>query len=975
MAAAAPTKLPTMNSRRASSVLAAIALSLLAIAAAASPASAQQKPNIIMLFADDAGYADFGFQNQLTGQTTEFKTPNLDALAAQSRLFSNAYVSSSVCAASRAGLLTGRYGQRFGMEQNIANSNDPNDGIPTSEVMMSEALKAAGYRTGVFGKWHIGAETAKQPQNQGFDEFYGILGGGRPYFGASGGTVFRGTTAVQWQNESSFNNIPPDPVLGRNFTDAIGDEASKFVANNANKAQPFFMYVPFTAPHSPYDLAKQQDLAQFDGSSMNPYRKVVAANTLSMDRAIGNIMARVNDPNGDGDTSDSIANNTIIVFTNDNGGEQANSLSGNQMVMDNTPLFSWKGTGWEGGIRVPAMIKVPGVAAGVSNDMISTLDMMPTFLAAAGAQIPGNLDGANLLPYLNGQASGPIHQSLIWRGNTAYWAIRRGDYKLVRGSNNAYFQMYKLNPNGSGDAPGSLILNNSMPDLYRSMVNEFVNWEATMQKQSQSASFTANRFDAFRFRQDAATTSNWNDSGAWLNDADPVTPVTMLRQDSYANAVLVFQPRNTDSYTTNNNMARASGLDYTLYPTTTAPNGLREFMLNELRFNGQFSGGSNLSGTLTGYPLMFVKNLSGGGAVMRLDNTSNVPSKFAFNVNMDVVLHASLEITGNSNQTFAINGQIRDFDEARSVTKTGTSTITFSGNNTYKGATIVNGGTLRIEGASAALANTATVQIGAQGTLVLAQGTIRAPSMQIAATGAFNFTGGVLETANVAGNLTNSGGTFKPGLSAAATFISGNFAQTAGTTIFEIGGVTPGVQYDRLVAGDDVMLGGAAQVTLVNLGGGTFSPALGDTFEIIRATDVLTGQFSSVTAPVLSGGRKWAIQYTSQSVLLQVVTGLSADFDGNNRVDRADMLMWRSAFGVSAAGDANGDGRTDAADYLIWQRQNGTQVVSSSVVASAVPEPAAAALAAVAAGALCRRRLICRRSASRPHCGMRPMRR
>ncbi len=905
----------------------------------ATPLIAQQpKPNIILLFADDAGYADFEFMNSLVGQTTEFKTPNLNALAAQSRVMSNGYVALPVCSASRAGMLTGRQG--FGFEYNVSNANDPRDGIPVGEVMIQEALKQAGYRTGVFGKWHVGAEVVKQPNNQGVDEFFGILAGGRPYFATGGVPVMRNTTSIAWQNEPSFNNIPPDPTLGRHFTDAIGDEASKFVAANANQAEPFFMYVPFTAPHAPYEAAKVQDLAVFDSTSLTGIRKNVAALTYAMDRAIGNIIARVNDPNGDGNPDDSIADNTIIVFANDNGGEQPLPSYNHVAAHDNGPLLRWKGTAWEGGLRVPMIVHLPGGGTGVYNEMVSTLDLMPTFLAAAGVPLPNNLHGENLAPYLSGEQTGPVHEALFWRGGSNYWAMRKGNWKLVHGSQTAGFQLYLLNPDGSGEDP-SLSRNNSDRPVFEAMLKEFVNWEATQSKPLHTTSFSLNRFDAFRFRQDIATNTFWREGLVWANDAEPATLASMNREDSYANAALVFQPKNNGSYTSNNNISRSTGLYYgAIDAGQKNPAGLEEFMLNELRFDGAFSGAAAQSGTLTGFPLMFVKSLAGVTPTIRLQTTSSVANNFTFNVNMAVVLHSDLEITGNSSQPFAINGQIRDFDEARSITKTGTSSIALTANNTYAGATVVNGGALRVEGGSATLLNTSRIEVGAQGTFTFAGSRVRTPQVTVAPGGVFNFNSGSLETSSFVGDLTNNGGNLRAaGLTPGLTTITGDYAQNNGTTSIELGGLAAGTQYDQIRIGGDAMLKAALNVSLVS----SFSPLAGSSFEILHTDGLVAGTFNSVNVPALTANRRWAVQYGAQSVWLHVVNDLAADFDNNGIVNAADLGVWRSAQGSTAAGDADGDGDTDGNDFIVWQRQVNTRLLPASV--NAVPEPAAAALA------------------------------
>ncbi|MCC6494488.1 MAG: sulfatase-like hydrolase/transferase [Pirellulales bacterium] len=914
---------------------------MIATAAAACSTAAWAAPNIVVLFSDDAGYADFGFMSQVAGEASQFKTPNLDALAQQSTLFANAYVSSSVCAASRAGLLTGRAGARFGMEYNIANSNSPNDGVPTSEVLITEALKQRGYSTGVVGKWHVGAEAAKQPQNQGVDEFFGILTGGRTYFYSPGElssyAVRRNTTVVDWSSEASFNNVPPDTTLGRHFTDALGDEASRFISTHANEVNPFFLYVPFNSPHSPYDKAKEQDLAEFDGTSLTGFRKNAAALTFGMDRAIGNILDRLDDPDGDGDMSDSIADNTIVVFLNDNGGAPpTDPLAAGQQVHDNGVLRGWKGSTWEGGIRTPMLMRVPGVSAGVFNPMVSSLDLYSTFLAAAGeTSLPANLDGANLLPFVEGAQTGPVHDALYWRGGVNGWAIREGDWKLVRGGATAYPRLYNL----STDVSESTFLNASQPAMLNKLIGDFVDWEATLAKPTQTtlSNFTFNRFDAFQQRNDVGTAVTWRQSNLWINPAQPSQAVTMYREDSYANAVLIFQPRNDANYTSQNDISRASGMAYSeIAAGTVNPPGFEEYMLSELRFNGSFSGAANRSGTLFGYPLMFVKNLSGQNPRLVLDATRQGANQFAFNVNMDVVLHDSLEISGDSPLDYAIGGQIRDFRAARGITKSGLGALTLSGNNTYAGETLVNQGLLRIAGPTAALANTAAVKIGSQGAVVLDSGLISTPLLRIADGGSFQFNGGVLRAAQIAGGLTVHGGQFQPGLSIGNAIVSGDYAQAGGALGIEIAGAAS-FSFDRLLIGGTAQLGGQLLVNLASGGAGPFTPALGNAFEIINAAGV-SGEFSSISVPALPTGLKWAIQYRSQSVLLTVVNQLAGDFDNNGVVNSADLQSWKFAFG---------SGR-DGVDLLSWQRNLGAKIVLPSG-ASAVPEPAAGLLACLAA--------------------------
>ncbi len=205
------------------------------------------KPNIVLIMTDDASYGDFGFMNQVTGLHSQFKTPNLDRLASQSVLATNAYVVSSLCSISRAGLMTGLHPERYGYSYNADPADSPHEAFPTEQVLVSDRLKELGYKTAAIGKWHLGLQPQWQPQNQGFDDFYGFWEQSSTYYQTNSSPIRRGTEQVNWWAEPSFNNIPNDPVNGRYLTDAFGDEASKYVAQNAGGSQPFFLYVPSPA--------------------------------------------------------------------------------------------------------------------------------------------------------------------------------------------------------------------------------------------------------------------------------------------------------------------------------------------------------------------------------------------------------------------------------------------------------------------------------------------------------------------------------------------------------------------------------------------------------------------------------------------------------------------------------------------------------------------------------------------------------
>ena len=376
-----------------------------------SVVDAQDKPNIIFLFADDAGYADFGFQGSKT-----MKTPHLDELARQSIKFNQAYVSDPTCGPSRAGIMTGQYQQRFGYEENnvpaYMSENSALDGIemglPVDQKTMGEYLKEQGYTTAFYGKWHLGGADRYHPTKRGFDEFYGFRGGARDYF------PYKATPReVQNKLEKGFGNFQEHEGY---LTDVLAEEAINFMERSQNK--PFFVFLSFNAVHTPMD-AKEEDLGQFPNLKGN--RQKVAAMTLGLDRACGKVLAKLKELGLD--------ENTIIVFTNDNGGPTDKNASSNY------PLSGTKSNHLEGGIRVPFLMKWPKIIKETKtyDNPISTLDILPTFFAAAGGDLNKvtNIDGVDLLPYVLGKNAERPHMNLFWK-KQARAAVRHGDWKLIR---------------------------------------------------------------------------------------------------------------------------------------------------------------------------------------------------------------------------------------------------------------------------------------------------------------------------------------------------------------------------------------------------------------------------------------------------------------------------------------------------------------------------------------------------------------
>lgn len=360
-----------------------------------------RKPNIVLLVADDLGYADVGFHGG-----KEIPTPHLDALSKSGIVCGNGYVSCPVCSPTRAGLLTGRYQQRFGYEFNPPNPRETGDevGLPLSQATLPSVLQSDGYKTGMVGKWHLGVAEKFRPTRRGFDEFFGFLGGMHPYknLEISGiESIFRGDTPV---TESLY------------LTDAFAREATEFIGRHAK--EPFFLYLPFNAVHTPMQ-ATNKYLERFEGIADEKRRKY-AAMLSAMDDAVGAVLRKIHDLQLDDDT--------LVFFIGDNGGPpRANAAN-------NAPLRGAKSTVWEGGIRVPFVVRWPGrLPAGKTYDQpVISLDIFPTILAAAGVATPeqAKFDGVDLLPYLAGDESGPPHDRLYWRYGPQH-ALRQGNWKLV----------------------------------------------------------------------------------------------------------------------------------------------------------------------------------------------------------------------------------------------------------------------------------------------------------------------------------------------------------------------------------------------------------------------------------------------------------------------------------------------------------------------------------------------------------------
>ena len=375
----------------------AVACSTAAFAAGSS------RPNLLLIVADDLGYGELSCQGN-----PQVPTPHIDSIAKNGVRFTSGYVSGPYCSPTRAGLMTGRYQERFGHEFNPGPAEQAvaNFGLPLSETTIANRLKAAGYATGMFGKWHLGYKPEFHPMKRGFDEYFGFLGGAHSYIDAEAdpnNPILRGTGAV----------LKIDYT-----TEEFARETVAFIERHQRET--WFAYLPFNAVHAPLQAPEKylQRFPQIEDSR----RRTFAAMLSALDDAVGSVLAKLRQLN--------LEENTLVFFISDNGGPTPSTTSGNG------PLRGYKAQTWEGGIRVPWMAQWKGhIPAGRVDDRpVIQLDVLPTALAAAGVTVnpAWKLDGVNLLPFLTGEKTGVPHEVLYWRFGQQM-AARMGDWKLVKG--------------------------------------------------------------------------------------------------------------------------------------------------------------------------------------------------------------------------------------------------------------------------------------------------------------------------------------------------------------------------------------------------------------------------------------------------------------------------------------------------------------------------------------------------------------
>jgi arylsulfatase A-like enzyme len=390
-------------------LLVALAIGCVSSTLGHAQSARETRPNVVLIITDDLGWADLGSYG-----ATDIRTPNLDRLATEGLRLTDFYANGVTCSPTRAGLISGRYQQRYGIEAPLANAARAGDrGLPALGHSLPQLLKNHGYATALIGKWHLGYVEEKSPSAHGFDYFFGLKSGYHDYYTHRDGEG----EADLWENDTAIE-------AGGYTTDLVTERAARFI--DEHKSEPFFLDVAYTAPHWPYQVPGNASVAPDNARHVMPHdpatstRSDYVAMVEHLDGQIGELLAAIERAG--------IAEDTIVVFTNDNGGEWLSSSA---------PLFGRKWTVFEGGIRVPAIVRWPGrIAAGSVSDQVGiTMDLTASILAITGAGVPADaqLEGIDLFPVWEGRAP-QIERTLFWRsgsGAAKQTAVRRGDWKLV----------------------------------------------------------------------------------------------------------------------------------------------------------------------------------------------------------------------------------------------------------------------------------------------------------------------------------------------------------------------------------------------------------------------------------------------------------------------------------------------------------------------------------------------------------------
>ncbi|MCF7567266.1 sulfatase-like hydrolase/transferase [Sabulilitoribacter arenilitoris] len=406
-----------------------------------------EKPNVILILADDLGYKDVGFNG-----CADFKTPNIDKLAEGGAICTNAYASHSFCAPTRAGIMTGRYQHRFGFQENPS-QRFHNLGLPESEEILPKVLKQAGYTSALVGKWHLGVMKNQHPVHKGFDKFYGFTGGGHHYYQCD----------PKVNNDHSYTALIEENGKRKSFdnylTDDLTDYALDFIERNAE--QPFFLYLSYNAPHTP--LQAPQEYLDRVSNIADKKRRIYAAMITALDDGVGAIMSLLE--------MLKIEENTLVFFMSDNGGTPGT-------WSDNKPFSGMKGTVLEGGIHVPYVVYWKGkIQPQIYKHLVMSFDVFSTATELAGIshKTDKKIDSKNLLPYLLNEKKSKPHDFLYWTQGHFQEALRWDDYKFIKIDGQEKF-LFNL----KNDVGETTNISKKKKGKLKKMNNAFDSWKSEM---------------------------------------------------------------------------------------------------------------------------------------------------------------------------------------------------------------------------------------------------------------------------------------------------------------------------------------------------------------------------------------------------------------------------------------------------------------------------------------------------------------
>jgi arylsulfatase A-like enzyme len=451
-------KQSTISRRRFIKTTAATSLALAGVGLGRTASAQSAKPNIVFIMADDLGYADVSCYGQ-----RDYTTPNIDRLAVEGLKFTQGYANSPVCSATRLALITGRYQYRLaaGLEEPISPLSPRSAGLPPSDPTLPSLLKRVGYGTTLVGKWHLGSLPDFSPLRSGYDHFFGIFGGAADYFN-HGPVALRPPGSPAYYSQLYEQEVPVE--RHGYMTNLLGDRAVQTIEGYAKSREPFLLSLHFTAPHWPWEgpddeaeSRRIRDIFHRDGGS----RRTYAAMVQSLDANVGRVLHSL-DAGG-------LAGNTIVVFTSDNGGER---------FSDTWPFSGMKTELLEGGLRVPSIVRWPvRIAAGsISEQVMATMDWLPTLLAAGGTS-PDQAypaDGEDLGPILTGRAA-PHPRKVYWRYHAgSQRAIRDGNWKYLLIAGNEFLFDVVNDPRERAN------LRDRERDIFDRLKGDWEGWNETM---------------------------------------------------------------------------------------------------------------------------------------------------------------------------------------------------------------------------------------------------------------------------------------------------------------------------------------------------------------------------------------------------------------------------------------------------------------------------------------------------------------